>query len=286
MSSRLNRKDLTKQQEGLLKLLDSRELTLKELKILLNTPKRTHISQRVYDHVKKGSRVKFGVMSDTHIGHKDFDEGLMKSAADTYRKEGIINVYHAGDILEGMSGREGHIYELENIGFNEQINHAEELLKRHFDGLNLFGIIGNHDLWYKKKNNGGVDVGEELDRRIPNFHYLGEEEADINFGDGITMKLFHPNDGTAYAESYKIQKMVESLEGGKKPNILVEGHYHKSLYSFIRNVHCIEAGTICGQTRWMRGKKIPAKKGFWIVEFEKGKKGIKEFTPRFFPSYQ
>ena len=85
--------------------------------------------------------------------------------------------------------------------------------------------------------------------------------------------LFHANDGTAYANSYKGQKLIESLLEIEKPNLIFSGHYHKSLYQFARGIHQWESGTICRQTGFMRGKKIPAHVGFWMVEVEheKGK---------------
>jgi predicted phosphodiesterase len=281
-------KKITGEQQKILELVGKSNITPRELQIILNAPRQTNISHRTYDHsiYHKG---KFGVISDTHIGEKHFDEGLFKFAGETFKKNGVEVVYHVGDILEGMSGRPGHIYELAQIGFSQQINYATSLFKKHFKDFKLFGITGNHDQWYKNKNNGGVDVGEEVQARIPNFQYLGENEADIHLGEGIYLKLFHANDGTAYADSYKMQKLVESLEGGKKPHILIEGHYHKSMYMFRRNIHCIEAGTICGQTDFLRGKKIPVHKGFWIVEYEVGKRdgkpSIVNFNPRFFPAY-
>jgi predicted phosphodiesterase len=240
--------------------------------------------KKVYDQSRTG-HVRIGIISDTHIGQEKFDEGLFKYSGEVFRKAGVKDVYHAGDILEGASGRDGQCFELTHIGFENQVQYAADLFKKYYKGLQVHGIIGNHDLWFKQKNNAGVNVGTVLQDRIPNFHYLGEMEADIKFGPNCTMKLFHAGDGTAYATSYKMQKLVESLEGGKKPAILVEGHYHKALYMFQRNVHCIEAGTTCGQTGWMRGKKIPANKGFWILDFDMSKTGVKNFNTTLCPAY-
>ena len=58
----------------------------------------------------------------------------------------------------------------------------------------------------------------------------------------------------AYALSYKIQKMVEAMSGGEKPNILAVGHYHKLEMFPYRNVQCFQTGTFQAQTPWMRGK--------------------------------
>lgn len=140
--------------------------------------------------------------------------------------------------------------------------------------------------WYHKKNNAGLIVGRELEDALPNYTHLGEDEANVQLRRNITMKLFHPNDGTAYAISYKMQKAMEAFTGGEKPNILLQGHYHKALYMFNRNIHGLDCGTLCGQTRWMRGKKIPAHKGFWIIDIEMGEGGIGKFSPSFYPGYK
>lgn len=275
---------LSPNQEHVLDLVSKSNLSARELKILLTQPKEDKYRNRVYDHSKTG-HFKIGILADTHIGHKKFDEGFMKFASEVFKKEGIKDVYHSGDICEGMSGRPGHVYELQYVGFSQQLGAAERIFRQYFSDFNLFAITGNHDQWFKYKADNGADVGEELQHRLPNFHYLGENEAHIKLGPKTELMLFHPGDGTAYATSYKMQKLTESFTGGEKPNIVVEGHYHKALYMFSRNIHCIEGGTLCGQTGWMRGKKIPAHMGFWILEGTISKRGITKFTPHFYPKY-
>ena len=275
---------LSDDEERILKLVKNKGLSSRELSLLLKSPRQTKVSSRTYNHSQTG-HVKIGIISDTHIGQEHFDEELFAFAGKTFKKEGIKTVYHAGDILEGMSGRDGHVYELAQIGFSNQIKEAQRLFEKHLKGFDIYGITGNHDHWYKQRNNGGVSVGEEFEQRVDNFTFLGENEADIKLAPKVIMKLFHPGDGTAYATSYKMQKLIESLEGGKKPQIIVEGHYHKALYMYNRGVHGIEAGTICGQTGWMRGKKIPAHKGFWILDIDSDKKGVQAFRPSFYPGY-
>lgn len=268
-----------------LKILDRHGLTAKELDIVLKTQDKPHRKVAKYRHRFKQKDL-FGVFSDAHIGHQEFDEGFFKFMGEVFKKEGIKKVYQVGDILEGMSGRDGQIYELSQLGFAQQIRKAADMFNKHLKGLDVSGIDGNHDAWFKKKNNNGVIVGEELEKRVENYTHLGEMEADIDVGNGVMMKLFHPNDGTAYAQSYKMQKLMESFTGGEKPNIVLEGHYHKALYMFKRNIHGIECGTMCGQTGWMRGKKIPADKGFWIIGLEFSKEGVGKFNPTFYPAYK
>lgn len=229
--------------------------------------------------------IRFGYFSDPHIGAREFDWLLWRKMAAFFREVGVKIVYSPGDIVEGMSGRPGQIYDLEAIGFQAQVKLAAKAIDM-LKGMEVYSILGNHDLWFKDKAGVDASVGVELAQRCPHFHHLGDWEADVVLAKGVTMKLFHSNDGTAYATSYKLQKLIESLEGGKKPALILSGHYHKQLAMFSRNVWGFECGTLCGQTQWMRGKKIAAHKGFGVIElWVKPTGGIERLRHEFFPHY-
>lgn len=237
-----------------------------------------------YHHDFGSKHVRFGYISDTHIGHKCFSLELWDKMAKHFKAKKVEVVYHAGDILEGMSGRDGHIYELDAIGAEAQMSYASDLLNS--VDFKVYGILGNHDLWYSAKANIGLNIGKELEFRCKNFINLGDWEANVDIGKGVLLKLYHGNDGSAYATSYKLQKLIESFTGGEKPNIVLSGHYHKSLYMFVRNVHGFESGTLCGQTRWMRGKKIAAHMGFGLVDVWISKNGVQRLVHEFVPHYE
>ena len=275
---------ISKNDAQLLKIIKKGNLSPKELQTLVRGSKNTKRTNP-YKHYANSDHYKMGVFSDAHIGQENFDEKLFAYMGDKFREEEVEAVYQVGDILEGMSGRDGQIYELKEVGFSAQINKAEQLFKDHLYDLDVYGITGNHDLWFQNKGNMGINVGEELDNRVENYTHLGDMEADVKLAPNVSMKLFHPGDGSAYAISYKLQKLMESFTGGEKPNIVLEGHYHKALYFFNRNIHGVECGTICGQTGWMRGKKLPAHKGFWVIDVGLNKKGVTSFAPTFYPSY-
>ena len=230
-----------------------------------------------------GKHFKYGYFSDPHIGHEAFREDLFDKANKLYRKEKVDFILDMGDTLEGMSGRDGHIYELTHVGFSQQIKYATGLLNQL--RAPIFGIDGNHDGWYKNKGNGGIIVGEELEQRVKLYTHLGEGEGDLQVNPHVKIKLFHPNDGSAYAASYKLQKLIESFSGGEKPEIVHSGHYHKALYTFIRNVHGFESGTLSGQSRFMRGKKLAAHMGFGIVDVFYNKNGVDRLIHTFVPCY-
>lgn len=224
------------------------------------------------------------VMSDTHIGHSKFKEDGWWRMADLAEREGVDFAYHVGDILEGMSGRPGHVYELSEIGFEAQFGKACELIEQF--PVPIRGITGNHDLWYMGKADIGLNVGDRLAESLPGqWIHLGNEEADQKIGN-VKQKLWHGRDGSSYASSYRTQKFVESLSGGEKPHILYAGHAHKSIYHRCRNVHVFESGTICGQTGFMRHKKLEAHMGFWINEIFQNDEGVERIKMEWIPFFE
>lgn len=275
---------MTHKQSKLEKALLQRGVTEEEALALIKSARGKPSRKKQISH--PGERIKYGYMSDTHIGHEKFDKDLFYRAANAFKDEKVDFVVHPGDHLEGMSGRPGHIYELSQIGFQQQFDEACNLYAE--IPCQIYGIDGNHDQWFKQKNNNGVVVGEQLEKALDNYTHLGEWEGDLEVGGKapkLWIKLFHGNDGTAYADSYKLQKLIESFTGGEKPHIVHSGHYHKAIHLFRRNVHGFESGTICGQSQFMRGKKLQAHKGFGIVELLYNKFGVQRLKHEFYPDY-
>jgi hypothetical protein len=102
---------------------------------------------------------------------------------------------------------------------------------------------------------------------------------------GCVLRLWHGEDGSSYAHSYRLQKLIESFTGGEKPAALFAGHVHKAGYFYMRHVHCLSSGAIQSQTKWMRGKRIASHTGFWVVEIVVNSKGIARFKSEWFPLY-
>ena len=150
---------------------------------------------KVHNHDWGEKHIRFGYCSDTHIGHKEFSEPLWDKMCQFFKKEKVELVYHAGDVLEGMSGRDGHIYELRHIGITAQLNAAASFVRS--ADFHLMGILGNHDLWAMAKANMGINVGQTLEDNVHNFTHLGDWEADVKLARNVRMKLFHSADGTA-----------------------------------------------------------------------------------------
>jgi len=88
--------------------------------------------------------------------------------------------------------------------------------------------------------------------------------------------------------SYKPQKYVESLPGGRKPHVLLMGHFHKAEYMPVyRNVATFQVGTLQSQTpHFMRPKGLQAHLGFWIIEVRTTKDGLARVGGSFVPFYE
>lgn len=263
------------------KVAEQHGLSEGELRAILQSAKGKPAPKRKAKMPQATASIKMLVMSDTHIGHEKFHEPLFESAVQDAKDCDVV--LHPGDHLEGMSGRPGHIYELTEVGYAAQIKKCRQLYSA--IDVPMYGIDGNHDQWFKQKNNAGAIVGEELDATLPRYTHLGEWEGDLDLN-GLKIKLFHAGDGSAYAHSYKMQKLIESFSGGEKPHIVFSGHYHKAIYQFSRNVHGFESGTICGQSRFMRGKKLQAHMGYWIVTAYYGREGVARLASEWIPWYE
>lgn len=227
--------------------------------------------------------IRFGLMGDTQINSKYTQLTHLHRLYDFYVQEGINKVYHTGDIDEGEQMRKGHQYECYNQGIDDHVIEIVNNYPRREDITTDF-ITGNHDASMVKL--AGVNIGTMITARRDDMRYLGQDSAVIQLTDNCTLELRHPGDGTAYAQSYKLQKMIEAMSGGEKPNILAVGHYHKQEYLFYRNIHAIQTGCLQAQTPFMRGKGISAALGGWIVELRLNcDGGIERIKTEFFPFY-
>jgi predicted phosphodiesterase len=237
---------------------------------------------KTFRHDYGGKHAKFMVISDTHIGSKYFNHRKFDEAVKIAKKESVDAVYHAGDVIEGMSNRPGHIYEIETLGVSAQVEQAADLLKQF--NKPLYFTTGNHCEWSKNKADQGFLVGPALEDKIPKSEFLGEYNARVRLGDHVVMGLSHEG-SSAYALSYSGQKRINALEGGSKPNILFNGHIHKMMYMFYRNIHYFEAGCFQNQTPFMAMKGAPAMVGYWVIDMSMGRKGINQLKQTAYPGY-
>lgn len=228
--------------------------------------------------------ITFGLISDTHLGNKHTQLTYLHNFYDLCAERGITDIYHAGDITDGLKMRRGHEYEVYVTSADEL---KEDVVKNYpkRDGITTHFIGGNHDITIFRHV--GHDICKAIAKDRDDMRYLGQDCAVVNLTPKCTLELSHPWDGSAYSISYKPQKRIEAMEADSKPNILAIGNYHKAEYLFYRNVHCFQTGCFESQTPFMRGKNLSANMGGWIVTINVDKEGtIKSIAPEFVPCYK
>lgn len=198
-------------------------------------------------------KYKIGFVTDTHLNSKYSRLDVLNAIYDIFEKEGVKEVYHAGNFVDGEC--RFNKYDLINTGVSPQIEYFLEKYPQRKGIVTKFIAGDDHEGWWVQREK--INIGEYTEMKAKqakrnDLEYLGYLEADVVFKTSrgkCVMKVMHPGGGTAYALSYTPQKIVESFTGGEKPNILLIGHYHKADYLCYRNVHIVQGGCFTGNTK-------------------------------------
>jgi predicted phosphodiesterase len=216
----------------------------------------------------KAPPYRFGVLSCTHFGSLYEEIGITSAIYDWFAQEGVKDAYHCGDITEGCHMRKGHENSLHKHGFDSQLQWVVDRYP-YRRGITTHLITGNHDASHMK--NGGADIGAAIARQREDVAYFGADRARVTVDRAgernISIDLIHPDGGVSYALSYKPQKIIESLEAGSKPDVLLIGHFHKAFFlPGYRGVAAVMAGCTQRQTDFMARNGLAAHVGAHIVE--------------------
>lgn len=233
----------------------------------------------------EGDMLRFGVVSDTHLGSAAQRPDAIEAAYDVFVNEGIVDVFHVGDLVDGLGIYKNHNTEVLLHTYEAQVDHAAETFPVR-ESITTRLIGGNHDL-EGDFGRAGADPVQAVVNRRPDMEYLGRYSAWVELENGATMQLLHPQGGASYATSYRPQKIAESYEAGSKPNILLIGHWHRTGYFMVRGIQTMLAGTFQGPTTFSTRKGMgEAGWGFWIVECRLADDGsVVRFKPEWLPFY-
>jgi hypothetical protein len=219
-----------------------------------------------------GQIYRFGAISDTHLGSKYARLDVLDALYTWFAEEKIREVFHGGNLIDG----EAKFNKFDLLPGATGLTNQCKLVARDYPSRK--GIVTNficgddHEGWYAQRE--GLNIGKVMqdtfiDAGRSDLRYIGYLETDILVPapKGKTwIRLMHPGGGSAYAISYKPQKIVESLQGGEKPQVLLLGHYHKAEFSIPREVFCFQLGCCQDQTPFLRKQNIQAHLGGWIIE--------------------
>tara|TARA_Y100000310_G_C20446246_1_gene698545 strand:- start:41 stop:862 length:822 start_codon:yes stop_codon:yes gene_type:complete len=247
-------------------IIDGVEITEKQIKQILlqkRKPKAVILKRFMSD-----KDLEFGVVSDTHLGSRYERLNELHTFYAICKKLGIGIVLHCGDLLDG-NGKiyRGHLSELHTYGADRQITYAVNNYPK-VKGITTYFVTGNHCLSFYGDN--GTDIGIKISEKRDDMIYLGQYEGNIEFN-RVRFRMIHPDGGGAYALSYKGQKYVEQIVSGRKPDVLIFGHWHTSFYFHYRNIHVMNIGCFQGQTPYLARKGLNPAIGGWICKAKLGK---------------
>ena len=186
--------------------------------------------------------------------------------------------------MAGLNVYPSQINDLLCFGVDDHLKYTVENYP-HQEGITTYVCDGNHDLNYKKV--AGVLALKHLSRVRPDIRYLGTYDATLILN-GVKIGLHHGAGGPAYAESYKLQKYIEKIGAGQKPQIYCLAHYHSVLYMFYRNIHSFMPGSWQRPTDYSVRLGLPNMIGGWIIELEVAddkEHSITSISFRFIPYY-
>lgn len=230
-----------------------------------------------------GNKYRFGVVSDTHLGSRYQALSHLSAFYTICARRRIDTVFHCGDLIEGHRMYRGQEFEIFVHGADAQREYAiSHYPKRR--NITTRVISGNHDQSFHKT--AGYNLVEAICRRREDMDYLGDDVAYALVGN-IRVGIFHGTGGTAYATSYKSQKLVEKIPGGEKPHLLFLGHFHHpNIIPGYRNVETVQMSCFQFQTPYMAAKGLYPFIAGVIVTVQEDEYGLAKVIYEWIPFYQ
>lgn len=218
---------------------------------------------------------KLCIVSDTHLCSTVQQLGLLNKIYEEANKRGINTFIHCGDVIDGdyTKKRPDQNYQLFRRGFDEQTDYVIDMYP-YIKGSTTYFIEGSHDQTHVK--NGGATPGIWIDREREDMVYLGTPEYTLNI-DKVKIKMQHPGGGCARSLSYKPQIAIDEMDTNDKPNMFLQGHYHKSYGCLYRNVHAFLVPSLMDQSGFMKMNNLQSICGAYFMNIYSNGKGHIEY---------
>lgn len=175
---------------------------------------------------------RFAAFGDLHAGSKYCRYEVREDLTRRAEKFKAQCIFDTGNWIDGE--KSFNRYDLEASGLDNQLRILAERYPK--TKIPTYAVTGaDHEGWYVKSE--GIDVGRHCETVMRDHGHpwtnLGYMQADIVLRNAnnpkatCVLRNMHPGGGTGYALSYRPQKIIEAMEGGEKPAVLLMGHYHK-----------------------------------------------------------
>lgn len=264
---------------GLIEALNIRgyNITTKNVdgKVIINKKNISKTNKTIKPEIEDLNHIKLCVVSDTHLCTTIQQLGLLNEVYKEANNRNIKIFLHCGDLLDGdfTKIRPDQNYQLFRRGFDEQTMYAVEMYP-YIKGAKTYFIEGSHDQTHVK--NGGATPGLWISKLRDDMVYLGTPEATVKF-QNVKIKMQHPGGGCARSLSYKPQIAIDEMESNDKPNIFLQGHFHKAYGGVYRNVHFWLVPSFMNQSGFMKLNNLKSIVGAYFMDIYSNKKGMIEY---------
>lgn len=214
--------------------------------------------------------VRYAVASDIHFASKLHRAECLKDFVDMAVEDyGVKLIMVPGDIFAGINMYHGQLNEITGWGVEHQLEVGVAGLPKR-PGLRYKVIGGNHDESFMKAS--GADIITAFAKAREDVESYGFYSAMVDLEvpsakRPIKIELHHPDKAGAYALSYHMQKEIEQIPPGMKPQIIHMGHTHQTNnlpdYRGIAGYYC---GAFEDQTLFLKRKHASPNIGGWIID--------------------
>ncbi len=239
-----------------------------------------------------GSSVKVMVISDIHVGSKNFIEDSFLNMIDYVNTQGISFVIMNGDLVDGIGVYPDQESDLAINDINLQYKKLATLTSKFNNNVRVIVIPGNHDIVYPTEPQNPLP--KEINALFPSNVMSLSNPVWVEIGERIFL-LYHGTSifdfleaipGTTMNDTDKI--MIEMLrrghlapEYGKNlsfiplksdyylidpvPDVLITGHVHSHSITTHKGILAINASTFQEQTNYQRMMNFNPKPGIGTV---------------------
>jgi len=209
----------------------------------------------------------FALIGDTHLGSKYAEEECLNDFFDICDESGIKDVFHAGDIGDGVMVYDGQINDLlpEALTLQDQIQYIIEHYPRK-KNIKQKLVSGNHDTKQFKRQ--GVDIAKSVADRRKDIEHIGQSYGRIRLKDDVLLEIAHPTGTCPYAKDYRFRTYLRERPINNYPDILALGHLHSSIFTDIQGTQSYMVGCFLGDTEFTRRRGLNPAIGGWIVDLD------------------
>lgn len=223
----------------------------------------------------KDNHFKVMVISDLRMGSIFSQLTILNELYLRAYKAGYRNVIITGNLTEGLYPMTNNMFDtLEAQDTYSQIDYVVKKFPR-VEGMKTYFITGKKDNMHLSKKK--IDIGKKISEQRDDMIYIGNSRCDVEI-DNIKMLILSSNQTKTYAQSYRVQKLIDAMRSEDKPDILLYGGLLQCEEFKYRDVKVLEIPSLCASTWEMTDKGYSNVVGAWFVDIETDKKGkLKQF---------